>query len=436
MAIARTAAALVAAALALALEAGPLMTQVAAAHGNDPDWAAMKEIARLQAHAREGGGNLLSETVALRALEPAFKQRSPGAAAALALELLRLEAELGNYAAAHRYADLAYGSEGVVAADARKADDLLDLQQVDALAYIVGAADRERVIMINEAHHVPQHRAFSLALLYALRAKGFRYFAAETLAEADADLNRRGYPIESSGGYSSEPVYGDLVRTALSLGYRVVAYEAAGADDRERGQAQNLVRRTVGMDPSAKVFVHAGYAHIAKAGTVAGKATMVRQFTELTGITPFTVDQTVMTEHSKPDYEDFRYRALAAKGLQRPCILLQPGGAAWTSRPGQYDATVFHPRSRYEHGRPTWLLLNGLRHVYALPADICKDLPDCMVRARFSREASDSVPIDQVEIAGHASPLALLLPSGSFVIESESPAGTMVARIAVDIPSP
>jgi len=43
-------------------------------------------------------------------------------------------------------------------------------------------------VLINEAHHVPQHRALTLRLLHRLRPLGFTHFAAETLDPALARL--------------------------------------------------------------------------------------------------------------------------------------------------------------------------------------------------------------------------------------------------------
>jgi hypothetical protein len=62
-------------------------------------------------------------------------------------------------------------------------------------------------------------------LLKGLYQKGFGYFATETLDVGDAGLQARGYPTLRSGAYIAEPMYADLVRTALNLGYRVTPYE-------------------------------------------------------------------------------------------------------------------------------------------------------------------------------------------------------------------
>ena len=130
-------------------------------------------------------------------------------------------------------------------------------QPHNALEAISSIAGSQQVIMINEEHRTPLHRAFTLRLLPMLYAKGFRYFAAETLNESDTALNKRGYPTQQTGSYTADPVFGDVIRTALKIGYKLVPYEyifptrcipepdnpMSCDDERERGQAQNLVDR-------------------------------------------------------------------------------------------------------------------------------------------------------------------------------------------------
>jgi hypothetical protein len=62
---------------------------------------------------------------------------------------------------------------------------------------------------------------------------------------------------------------GYLIRIALRLGFRVIPYEVEGAtnsDERERGQARNLVERILKDDPKARILIHARYAHIDEFG--------------------------------------------------------------------------------------------------------------------------------------------------------------------------
>ncbi|MGH9835707.1 MAG: hypothetical protein ACRD9Y_22030, partial [Blastocatellia bacterium] len=286
------------------------------------------------------------------------------------------------------------------------------------------------VVMINEAHHVPQHRALTLELLPRLRRQGFAYFAAETLDEADTQLNARGYPTAQSGYYTAEPVHGELIRGALRLGYRVVPYEAQGAgsaDERERGQARNLIERILKHDPQARILIHAGYAHIDETGADRVGVTMAQRFKEATGLDPFTIDQTEMSEHSAPEYEQPLYRHVRAP---RPTVFRNAQGQWWTLEPGRHDVTLFHPRSRYTNGRPDWLRLGGSRKPYRLPPQVCGAAPRCLVRARAAGEAADATPIDQLEVTA-ARPATLLLPAGELVVEVQDPAGKPIRNFSV-----
>ena len=97
---------------------------------------------------------------------------------------------------------------------------------VDAAEYIINRAENKRIIIINEAHHFPYHRIFMASLLQGLYDKGFRYYVAETLNFSDSSINDRKYPLLISGYYTAEPLFGNLVRNALKIGFKVFAYEA------------------------------------------------------------------------------------------------------------------------------------------------------------------------------------------------------------------
>src|SRR6185295_2549384 len=77
---------------------------------------------------------------------------------------------------------------------------------------------------------------------------------------------------------------------------------------RDSVQAINLYDRVFRTDPQARVLVHAGYGHIDESSDPR-RATMAVYFKRLTGIDPFTVDQTVLAEHSEARFESPIYRA-------------------------------------------------------------------------------------------------------------------------------
>lgn len=316
--------------------------------------------------------------------------------------------------------------------------DTMQLDQLgvaDAVETIVAAADTAHVVFINEAHHVPQTRVLTIALLGRLRAKGFTYLAAETFSPFDSSLNARDYPVHASGYYSNEPLFGEILREARRLGYTLVPYEAIGArsqDARETGQATNLRDRIFRDHPDARVLVHAGYSHIDESGTLGGAKPMAVRFRELTGIDPLTVDQTTMREHATRDRERGEYRHVVDRaGRTMPFVLLEPTGQAWTNRPGVHDMTVFLPRTQSRDGRPDWLWHSGERQPYPIRGALCAGHDACVVAARVAGESSDAVPRDAVLLTPNDGERMLALPAGRYGITVRDAGGTLLSDTTV-----
>jgi hypothetical protein len=269
-----------------------------------------------------------------------------------------------------------------------------------ALEAIPQLARNYQVVLLNEAHNVALTRSLTVPLLSRLYAEGFRYFAAETLAQSDTALQTRGYPVADSGFYTQEPVYGEMLRTALKLGFKVVAYEAdsdaASADAREAEQARHLYESVFKHDPHARLVINAGYDHIVKSGRYLGGRSMAEHLDKLTGATMLAIDQTAMYPHPSSQH-DHPYYTAVMKQLQpdAPLIFVDANGKPWSLRPG-YDVSVFFPPEKLERGRPTWLTLGGLRRPQLVSADGCHGHYACLVEARYSDEGPDAVPADRM----------------------------------------
>lgn len=289
-------------------------------------------------------------------------------------------------------------------------------QAVNGVDAIIALARNRRIVMVNEAHHDAHTRVLTLMLLPRLRAAGFTYFAAEALDKRDATLMERGYPVTASGSeYLHEPLYGDIVREAIRLGYTIVPYEADDAtpQGRESGQARNLYEQVFVRDPKAKLFVHAGYAHIDKQhGRIGAVNPMAMQLSKLSGIDPLSIDQTDIREEN-PRSETLAYHAFKqalqkfdalTQTVRQPLDLNGPSGtparpaldiyarivatfhpagpiallridnhAPWSARPGLYDLNIILPPanpapSDYTQG-PLWLSVNGKQHAVLPPAN-------------------------------------------------------------------
>ena len=145
-----------------------------------------------------------------------------------------------------------------------------------------------------------------------------------------------------------EPIYAEMVRTALKLGYKVVGYEAekeGNGDVREDDQAKNLYERTFKNDPHARVVVNAGYAHIQENGKYLGGASMAQHFRKLTGIAPLTVEQTMLIEHPPGTENHPYYHADHRRGASRRSRSCSSTRRASRGRckPKAYDVSVVFP---------------------------------------------------------------------------------------------
>ncbi|GLQ45856.1 hypothetical protein GCM10007862_09070 [Dyella lipolytica] len=261
-------------------------------------------------------------------------------------------------------------------------------------------AKNYRVVLFNEAHNIALTRSLTVQLLSRLHQEGFNYFAAETLVQSDTGLSTRGYPTDNSGLYTEEPVYAEMVRTALKLGFKVIAYEAnsdaASGDAREAEQARHLYEQVFQRDPNARLVINAGYEHIVKSGVYLGGASMAEHLYKLSHAPMLSVEQTMMYPHPS-EHGDHPYYTAAMKQLRpdTPIVFVNAAGKPWSLRSG-YDVNVFFPPEQMPHGRPTWLSLGGLRRAYSVSADHCHMHYPCLIEARYSDEGPDAIPADRM----------------------------------------
>ena len=371
--------------------------------------------------------------------------------------MILLQTYVSNYEESYRYENIllestpSYKRVREMYAKDITASPVADYRMLDALDAIESAADRQQVIMINEEHRTSFHRASTLQLLRRLYAKGFRYFAAETLDPKDAELQKRGFPTQNSGFYTADPVYADVIRAALKLGYKIVPYESFDVacrppddnpefchDRRERGQAQNLYDRILKNDPQAKIFVHVGRGHNLKYGDEKFSF-MGKHFQEITKINPFVIDQLAFSERGDTAYENPLYRYLTKNNiLQKPSVYQAPNGGFYNKGVGSgNDMVIFHPRMRYENGRATFLKMNGLRRAKKINLKKLKLKADknlfgggepVLIQAFYAQESADAVPVDQIILYPNKETPVLMLPKGKFHLRAINETGKIIAE--------
>jgi hypothetical protein len=305
----------------------------------------------------------------------------------------------------------------------RTAANLQDIVHVNARTYIHLAAKNRRVVMINEAFAKPLHRAFTISLLADFYRMGYRYLAMEMLNNFP---NQRLTSVGmQSGYYVCEPVAGELMRAALSMGFTLVPYEdtlasAHTPDQQDSTQAANLYT-ILQKDSTARILVHASYAHISKKPGPGGHIPMALAFWRLSGIEPLTIDQTDMTEESNFGYGRVIYQAYTTKFLlDESSIALVNNNPVNVTDKDLYDLCVIHPPTIYKDGRPTWMSLGGYRQ----PVNVKSFSRDVFfVQAYYQQEIDNNdgtpwqlVPADQTYYPGGKDRYLLYLQKGKYKI--------------------
>lgn len=308
----------------------------------------------------------------------------------------------------------------------------------DAVEAIARLAAHRRIVMVNEAHHDPHTRLLTLALLPRLRALGYTHFAAEALDEKDTGRMRRGYPVTASGSeYLREPLYGDIVREAIRLGFVIVPYEASDMTPqvREHSQAGNLYRRVFAADPSARLFVHAGYAHVDKApgGLGEGVRPMAMELKRLSGFDPLSINQTLFSGVD-PARQSPPYRQLiAAFHPARAMVLLNRGnGKPWSAFPQRNDVSVILPPTS-DTPRPDWLRGDRRRHAWPIDTALCARMRPCVIEARPANEPDDATPADRYTLLDAHERAALYLQPGKYRVRAWGASGRTLGERRISI---
>jgi hypothetical protein len=298
---------------------------------------------------------------------------------------------------------------------------LKNIQNADAKRFITFIASNYKVIMLNEALNKPLHRAFAYTLLDVLYNRGYRYLAMEMLNPMlDQELSKLTY---KTGHYATEPVAGELIRQALDLGFKLVAYEDPQSQqhtptERDSIQAVNIAK-ILKQDPDAKIFVYASYGHIAEKSTTPEFIPMGMAFKRITGIDPLTIDQTDMTEESNFAFGKAFYDAYILKfPVTTPSIPLENDEPVNVTGTTLYDLTIIHPKTTYAYARPNWLTLGNRRQPVTVKT---KNNDIFLVQAYYQFESFGTkpgqvVPADQTYFPYGNGTYTLYLRRGLYIL--------------------
>jgi hypothetical protein len=290
-------------------------------------------------------------------------------------------------------------------------------QPQNALETIISETKNKNLVLINEVHHRPEHRVFTTQLLQELYKQGFRYLAVEGMNERDSLINERKYPNDKSGFYIQEICYGNMLRTAMDLGFTIVTYDTYfGGTNNERDsvQAVNIYNQTFGKIENAKVLVHVGYGHLSK-NPFGGNRPMGFMLSHLYSLSPFVINQVEVVEHEMKTEQSANYQHLINKyEIDKPIVLKRNDNEYWAVA-SSYDIDVIHPKLQFKNGRATFLLYNNRRAVDLPKALKQEKYLGHLIRVFNHSEPNSAVPIDQFEL--YDLDMKIIIPKGKYRIE-------------------
>ncbi len=291
---------------------------------------------------------------------------------------------------------------------------------IPAAGYIVEQAKATDLLIINEAHHNPSHRNFTKSLLQKLYENGYKNLGLEALTNGknkDSLLNERGYPVQKNGYYIKEPQFGNLVRTALEIGFTVFSYEQTSnfnGKKREIAQAKNI-QGFMDKNPNGKYIIHCGYDHVLEGKHKKWGKAMAAKLSEYTGMDPLTINQTKYSERSNKALNN---KLLKALDLEKSSVLLQKNGEILGYKRNQSytDIAVLHPVTKYANNRPNWLFSKENKAVKIALQDAKIAFPVMVLAYVKNENIQNAIPTDIIEIPNPQTPGYMALKPGKYTL--------------------
>jgi hypothetical protein len=333
---------------------------------------------------------------------------------------------IGNYQKAieNYNLHLDWGLDTISLADSMR---FLAYKPINAKQYLKEKTTEEQIVIISEAHQMPQHRIFTTNLLEDLFENGFRHLGLETLTPSYGDstkflmdtlLNERGYPLDSplSGFYTREPQMGNLVREAIRIGFTVFGYESTDRKvDRDLQQAINI-KKYMDLHHNEKVVIHCGWYHAIESDYPKRKSDsyMAYHLRSLTGIDPLTIYQDALSERSTGKESPY-YKMINSKEVS---VLLDEAGNVFAGfeEKRNFDIFIYHPKTNYIRNRPDWILQSNENQFVPIEKQRIQVSEYPVIVAAIPIGEEYSVPVDIVELLKEDDPTELILKKGEYLI--------------------
>jgi hypothetical protein len=208
-----------------------------------------------------------------------------------------------------------------------------------------------------------------------------------------------------------------LVREALEIGYTLFAYEQTNNTHgklREIDQAKNIQAYIKGK-PNEKFIIHCGFDHALEGIHGLWEKAMAERVKEYTGINPFTINQVAFNEKSDAKFNPPFLKAINPK---ISTVLVDTNNVPLNYiRKGSYtDIVVFHPVSKFDNDRPSWLFTEGNRKVKIDLTKLELSYPLMILAYKKEELIAEAVPCDIYEVENENQLCFLALRPGSYTI--------------------
>ena len=121
-----------------------------------------------------------------------------------------------------------------------------EYKPVAAVQHLDEEIKEQRLVFINDSPLHPQTRILTKELLQVFSDKGFTHLAIEAFTNAAEKVDKIGHPTINMGVYTDEPLFGELIREAIRLDFKIVSFNPSSV---ELDRAKKIVQKSMSLSP-------------------------------------------------------------------------------------------------------------------------------------------------------------------------------------------
>lgn len=217
-----------------------------------------------------------------------------------------------------------------------------DLVFLQADSLIISEAKNHKILIINEAHHRPEHRVFTRSLLEKLKKEGLTHVGLEGLI-CDKALTyfEKSFPTIKDGHYIAEPSYGNLIREAILCKLKLFGYDCGIKEGAKRDIGASNFISDVCLDSSNKTLLHVGWGHVREDDKILG-GLLAYRLKSVCNTDPLTIQQTrYMPNFGLLSFDNPLYNKVKSK-ITQPSIAIYSKGRTYYAD-SICDMAIFSP---------------------------------------------------------------------------------------------